>query len=234
MEKICVLLSGWKESGKDTAFEFLRQKYGFVRFAFADDLKDDTAEIYPVNRSDMDTSAGKKAPMLSCPVLSTDSFSDVIQREIYTHFSDEQGNCPNPNEDKKLFLDRSKDGYLSWKGNQLYWTIRALLVMEGSVKRTFDPYFWTDIPLQKMKQYDRPCGTDCRYESEIRRTVMLLSSHYRIFVVRIDVDREPTSVDSSERGLDHYDFHLRILNEHNGIEKFHQKLEVEFKRLFGF
>lgn len=45
MEKpIVVLVSGWMGSGKDTLVDRLVKQHGFVRFGFADELKDDVSK----------------------------------------------------------------------------------------------------------------------------------------------------------------------------------------------
>lgn len=53
-----ILLSGWVTSGKDAVGGFLAP-YGFRRYAFADALKDEVAELYRLNRAAMDTQVGK-------------------------------------------------------------------------------------------------------------------------------------------------------------------------------
>ena len=54
-----VLLSGYLASGKDTVGAYLAS-YGFRRYAFADALKDEVADLYGLDRDDMDTQVGKE------------------------------------------------------------------------------------------------------------------------------------------------------------------------------
>ena len=57
---IVVLISGFLESGKDTAGNILVKKYGFRRFAFADKLKDEVSTTYGLDRQTLDTPEGKR------------------------------------------------------------------------------------------------------------------------------------------------------------------------------
>lgn len=47
------------QSGKDTVGNYLCQKYGYTRFAFADELKNEVAELYGVDPMLMNTIQGK-------------------------------------------------------------------------------------------------------------------------------------------------------------------------------
>ncbi len=57
--RIAILLSGYLASGKDTVGAFL-SAYGFRRYAFADALKDEVAELYDLDRAALDTQEGKQ------------------------------------------------------------------------------------------------------------------------------------------------------------------------------
>jgi hypothetical protein len=54
------LLSGWSGSGKDATASVLAQKYGFIRFAFADILKEIVADEFRVPLEWTRTEAGKQ------------------------------------------------------------------------------------------------------------------------------------------------------------------------------
>jgi hypothetical protein len=219
-QKIIILISGWKGSGKDTMFEYLKQKYGFERFAFADDLKDMSALPYALERNDMDDPVLKETPILCYPVISKDSYSALVQNELYTHFSTFHGQKPGK-DDKPV---RDESGNLLFNGEQLFWTPRAILILEGSTKRSVYPDFWADKS-KKMFCISKIAITDCRYESEIERVKKLFKG-YIVIVVRVDVDGEPTSKDASERALDNYPgFYARILNEHKGVNSYYNDIE---------
>lgn len=74
------MVSGWKGSGKDTVVGYLSERYGlFQRFAFADELKDNSARCYQLDRSSMDDVARKESPILTLPVVSKDTYSGLMQ-----------------------------------------------------------------------------------------------------------------------------------------------------------
>lgn len=54
------MLSGYIGSGKDTVGEYLVNRHGFVRCAFADILKDEVAKMYNIDRNLMDSQSGKE------------------------------------------------------------------------------------------------------------------------------------------------------------------------------
>jgi hypothetical protein len=63
VNKTIVIVSGYSQSGKDTLGAHLVKTYGFTRFAFADELKDDIAFEFPnISRSLLDTHQGKSKP----------------------------------------------------------------------------------------------------------------------------------------------------------------------------
>lgn len=55
-----IVLTGWSQSGKDTAADILVRKYGFTKYAIADPLKDLCADLYGFARELADTQEGKK------------------------------------------------------------------------------------------------------------------------------------------------------------------------------
>lgn len=62
---IILLLRGRSGSGKDTVANILQEKYGYVRYAFADILKEMVAERYGGNIATLHTQEGKQE---ICPV----------------------------------------------------------------------------------------------------------------------------------------------------------------------
>ncbi len=55
-----ILITGWSESGKDTIGEYLTSNHGFIRFAFADEIKYVASQLYGFPRALADTQEGKR------------------------------------------------------------------------------------------------------------------------------------------------------------------------------
>ena len=55
-----ILITGWSESGKDTIGEYLTSNHGFIRFAFADEVKYVASQLYGFPRALADTQEGKR------------------------------------------------------------------------------------------------------------------------------------------------------------------------------
>ena len=55
-----ILLSGWSGSGKDTVADYLVDKHGFKKFAFATPLKDLASQLFSFPRELADSQEGKR------------------------------------------------------------------------------------------------------------------------------------------------------------------------------
>lgn len=227
------MISGYRGSGKDTMADYLCQKYKFVRFAFADHLKDLCSSLYQISRSDMDDPIKKQLPILSRPVVSKDDFAQQSQMMIFTHFSTQDGRMPMNIEgesykdfNSRLYYDNES---LYYEGSRLYWTIRAILVYEGSVKRTIDPDYW----IKKIRDIrdDYIVISDWRYTNEYHEILRCMDD-VKVVPVRID-SNSSTDVDPSERGLDQFDgFLARIKNNKNGFKEYYHNIEESIVPLF--
>jgi hypothetical protein len=179
MTKYIVLISGYKEAGKDTYANHLVSSYGFVRFAFADKLKDDVSRDYGFNRKSLDDPLLKESVLLDHPVIHTDDYSKSVQKLIYTHFRTENNEKPGTEQSSGGGVSTTiiggilgiitgnvvggitglvigsvigfmggllgrlieagethlstHDGKWFWNGKQLYWTRRAIMIMEGNM-----------------------------------------------------------------------------------------------------
>lgn len=225
--KICLMISGYSGSGKDTAQEMLKDK-GFIGFAFAAKLKDMTSVTYDIPREWFDDRSVKEMPIAKYPVVYKDVFSKIMQEKIYTHFRTLKSEKPDSDKvknDPKLLSYNIYNSML-YEDNQLYWTPRALCVLEGNAKRAVSHNFWIDkiIPLSKQPFVTI---TDFRYPNEYYRIKELFPDH-KVIAIRIDTLEKSIDVDPSERALDNWDgFHCRILNEKKGKNQFWNDLSRE-------
>jgi hypothetical protein len=187
-----IMLSGYKQSGKDTAAAYLVKHYGFVRASFADALKDHVAKQYNVPRELLDSPAGKETPLSNLPVVATDKFSEAIHKQLTTEL---------------------QSGF---------WTPRALLILEGSIKRAVTPHFWILNVISQILANDRVVISDWRYRSELES---LRSMELNPVTMRISRYTNILTEEASERDLDHQDFDHRLHNDQD-IMGLHVQLDA--------
>ena len=202
-----IALSGWKQSGKDSAAKILIEEFGFKRIAFADVLKDMVAEEYGIPRNWMDDPNFKEKPILSLPVNPQDKFSEhmlLIQRG---ELRDAEGNKP--------------ENY-DYGDIKLYHTPRSLCILKGSVNRFVDPNYWVKRSLKDVEK--NIVITDMRYHNEANQVIRTAyENKVECKTVRIERFTTSPSSDSSERDLDSYDFQYRISNT-GTVEEYHDKI----------
>ena len=134
---IVIGVSGWKGSGKDTMADYLIRDYGYKRLAFADVLKQMTAEQYNFNLKMCHDPALKEQSLIQYPVETKDAFSAMVHKFMVKEFRSKDGRTP-------LSLTDNGQGVFA-EGERLspvYWTPRALLILEGSVKRSVNTEYW--------------------------------------------------------------------------------------------
>lgn len=204
-------ISGWKKSGKDTAADFLINNNGFKRIAFADPLKDQAAKTYGIDISCMYDQDKKELPIIDMMVVTEDAFSRNLLSFMYKEFRTGAGSIP-----KDLFIDNEGNFLEASTMMRLYWTSRAILIMEGSVKRSVDSSHWVVKASNMIKDlhiesgHDKFVIADLRYRSEIKQ----LEHQFGDKFVSLRINRfwRSDSVDPSERDLDGYPFHYQIEN----------------------
>jgi len=203
MSRRILAVSGLKGSGKDAMAEYLSE--GYTRLSFADLLKEMTSKTYGVPLKHFHDQTLKEQPLFRFPVISEDGFSEMIHKSMIKEF-------------------RTASGKVAINLHQpCYWTPRALLILEGSVKRSVDSAYWLDALSDKMK--DNRGGnfivTDTRYCSEMEQLIDIFGDE----VTTIRIDRWPfnPSDDPSENDLNEYEFDVRIANT-GTIEEFHNNI----------
>lgn len=194
-----IALSGWKRSGKDTVAEYLIQNYGAQRIAFADPLKESVAQQYGLTRAYIDDPATKEAPLLHMPVDPRDAFSKTVTDFMRGEFRDQNG---------KRYDEGSPDSVM-------YWTPRALCILEGSTKRSADPDHWVKQAVAKTESGKLYVISDARYKNEMES---LKRTGANIVTVRIERFDSSPSNDPSERDLDNYAFD-HIINNRSGLDQ---------------
>lgn len=186
MNNKIICLSGWKGSGKDTVAEYLHKEYGYQKLSFAKALKDYVSMYYNLPRSYMDDGKEKERPLMQYPVIGTDSFSATIQ---------------------ELLKSELVSGY---------WTPRAILILEGSIKRAVHPNFWVSKIINHIltSRIPKVVITDMRYKSEADsvKSLFLHKADWSLDFWRISRHTSVDTLDPSERDLDNYRFDVRLSN----------------------
>jgi hypothetical protein len=185
-----VMLSGWAGSGKDTVAQHLCASHQFVRVSFADHLKDRVAHDYQVDRSALDLREFKEQPLLHYPVLTTDPLSQYLGALMKLEFRTAEG--------------KRDDGT-----STLYWTPRAIAIVEGNLKRCVNPNHWVDRVCDHFQPGTSYVVSDWRFRHElhaIQLNCALKKLPHRIVTVRINRFAQCVSTDVSEHDLDQYPF----------------------------
>lgn len=225
-----IAISGWVKSGKDTAAEHLIKNFGFKRMAFADYLKEKVAADFCLEKECLHKQELKEKPILEMPVMPKDKFALNIVKFMFKEFRAADGRRP-----LDLHIDPSGAvlGVMEYPGifnhieetAQLYWTPRALAILEGSTKRTADSNYWVNNTIDNIDAlpYDsKVVISDLRYRSELQP----LRDFFKKDLITVRVNRFDTteSVDPSERDLDNAQFDVVIENK-GTLEEFLKKVE---------
>lgn len=215
-----VAISGWKYSGKDTVAKYLKETKDFSHLSFAKPLKDSVLEKYglePEQIVDLDL---KEAPLLEYPVSPQDQFSVGIAKLLYGEFRTQGGSRPSDYhiDESGAFL-----GVLGRHCEQLYWTPRALMILEGSKERSVNPNHWVERLVSSIDS-DGPnvVISDLRYQSEASALKEAFGKD--LLLVRVNRFDECNSTDSSERDLDNYPFDV-VLNNKGTLEELNLAIE---------
>ena len=217
-------ISGWKRSGKDTVGSFLINM-GYQKLSFADELKMQVSERFDIPLEWMNNQDMKELPIYNLPMQSSDDSSLLVLRCFAAEGATGDGKKKTTSEDSITF---DNQGCALLNGEQLYWTCRALMIMQGTTSRSVDCNYWVDTVLKKV---DLECDelffiSDLRYKSEASRLKEAFGSNF--ISVRVNRFEDSASLDASERDLDDYSFDYVIENKGSL-----QDLEQHVFNLFG-
>lgn len=191
---VIIALSGWKRSGKDTVADYLVANFGAKRIGFADPLKNSVAAQFGIDRASIDNPELKEAPLLNMPVQAKDKFSKTVTDFMYGEFRDQNG---------KRYGEGSPESVM-------YWTRRALCILEGSSKRSADPDYWVKQAVAQASPGGLYVISDARYINEMESLRREVGAN--LVTVRINRFETSPSEDPSERDLDNYAFDIVIKN----------------------
>lgn len=209
-----VAISGWAKSGKDTSADYLISN-GYKRVAFADVLKDMVAEQYCIPLQYCHNQELKERPLEQYPVMPKDAFSLAISKLMFKEFRTINGHqAQEPHIDPSgAFLGATYDK-AGGSVQQLYWTPRALCILEGSIKRSVDSSYWVGRAIQKIdaaiQEGHSVVISDLRYRSEVAQLRQAFNKN--LTTVRINRFDSTPSTDASENDLNNSKFDVNIEN----------------------
>jgi len=208
-------LSGFKFSGKDTVADYLVKNYGMMKHSFAGPLKDMVSETYKFHRTYLDDPTKKETPLTQYPVDPKDEFSMMISGFMFKEFRERNGNVPE---------DRTK-----LHKKELFWTPRALAILEGSVKRSVNSKHWVSSVIDKIAFSKDKIHviSDMRYKSEMSQ----LKAYFGSALVTVRIDRFDTvdSKDPSEFDLASTKHNI-ILNNRGTIGDLYKNIDLMLDR----
>lgn len=221
MKVIC--LSGWKQSGKDTLAGHLIEKFGAVRTSFADPLKDMVADQYGIDRTSLDDPSRKESPILTMPVNPQDAYSRMVAQFLIKELRNAKGKQPESYSDH---YQLGFQGRFSEVLETVYWTPRALAILEGSTKRSVTSKYWVQRAINSMKDknVDLHVISDLRYKSEMQQLRDAFGSD--VVFVRVNRFETSPSSDPSERDLDDATFDYYVNNKSSKEEAFSRIEEI--------
>lgn len=210
-----IAFSGFKRSGKDTAADYICDKYGFERVAFADPLKDEVAHKFGIPRSHLDDPKFKEAPLLHIPVNPQDDFSRMVAKYMVKEYRTKDGKVSHNFEittNEGLICDMEAN--VSYE--KLYHTPRSLTILIGSTNRSVDTSYWVKKAIKvieeaKLRGIEGVVVSDLRYQSEMKQ----LEDAFGLNLTTIRIDRfdNINSTDSSELDLVNHLHNFTVTNK---------------------
>jgi hypothetical protein len=223
-----VLISGKKFAGKDTVAEYMEMNHAVHRIALADPLKDLVAKMYNRPRIEFDDQRTKEVPIYTLPVIPRDDACRLRVESMMSEFRTRDGYKPAPYPWWRRMLGmviyRANGQLADGEGHGLYWTNRALCILEGFTKRCVDANYWTKQALDRAHPNKLNVFSDVRFENEV---VCIRRHCERVVVVRVERPGIITSNDASETSMDHYKFDYIITNN-GSLKELYEKVETMF------
>lgn len=235
---LIIAINGWKGSGKDEAAKVLINDFNFTRIAYADPLKESVAEDFNLKLSDLHSQEGKEAPIRDMPVYCKDAFSRHLNSFLFKEFRTIDGLIPDGfvvDDSGRMYAKNNSMSESLWSQisstpsfkTPLYWTKRALCILEGSAKRSVDPDFWVTKAITSARESSRELVviSDLRYKSEVSATKMALNNNTdKLVTIRINRFDKTESNDPSENDLNDATFDYVIENK-STLEDFINKIK---------
>ncbi len=200
-------LCGEKGSGKDTVYEFIKEKYKTKRFAFADPLKESLKKLFLWDDNNFSVDNKEKiddywgvSPRQMCQLMGT----DVLRISLGKYF--------NKKLDNENCLDLSES---SCQNNSDY---------SFHIKRIHKEFIQID------EDYDYIVFTDIRFLDELKYVKSLGGKIFKI--VRPDIVRNEYSKHVSEVGVDDELFNEKVDEEiinDKSLSELSEKIEILFK-----
>lgn len=231
---IIIGLSGWKGSGKDTVGNFLRY-FGYMRVAYADTLKINVCNSYNLTRDHCEDRSLKEAPLLHLPVFTGDAGSMATALNYAKEFATETGEKMGKND--TFFTDDFGSTFFIKSGQpeRLYWTPRALMIMEGTTKRSVHQNYWVDQAILKINAMSKDFKdfyiSDLRYKSEASRMKEEFGNQF--IAVRVNRFNFSSSDDASERDMDDYQFDY-VIDNNLDIPDLQRKVDALARQIHGY
>jgi len=215
-----IAFNGFKQSGKDSCVNYLKEKHNFKRISFADPLKDMVSSFFKIPRDWLDNPEYKEKSLKQYPIPATDDFTKMISEFMVREFKTINNFISNPK------YIRSENGILqtftnSWEN--LYHSPRSLAILLGSSMRAGTSDFWVKKAIEQIKDlqelgHENIAISDLRYKSECKQLRDVFGED--LLTIRINRFDSSTSSDPSELDLIDYPHNFCIENKGTKEELF--------------
>lgn len=197
-----LMVSGFKNSGKDTLANYLWEDQDYHKMAFADQLKYQVSKTYNIPINYFYQRELKDDVIAS---FNTNSILDAQAKRILTVFESElKDSC---------------------------WTPRSLCILEASVKKAVDPHYYTNKVAEAIMNgfSQNVVIADWRFLNEY--TKMKEHFGNDIKTVRVNRYDSVDSLDPSELELANFDKFDYIIDNKGTVNDFHNNIDNLIKEL---